>query len=148
ELKLSNRFGGRPKPGTPIMILRNDSRNNLSNGDVGVVIADDFAVFPGEGEQERYFSLESLPEYEVVFAMTIHKSQGSGFEQVLLILPPERGEHQLLSRELLYTGISRAKQRVILWSTPSVIQQTLGRCVERHSGLQDRIRDCFSALGE
>ncbi len=143
ELKLSNRFGGRPKPGTPIMILRNDSRCNLSNGDVGVVIAGDMAVFPGEGDEERYFSLESLPDYEVVFAMTIHKSQGSGFEQVLLILPPEQGEHQLLSRELIYTGISRAKQRVILWSRLSLVEQALEHCVVRHSGLPDRIQDCF-----
>ena len=92
--------------------------------------------FPGF---ERSFLAAELPEHEPVFAMTIHKSQGSGFSRALLVLPD--GDSPVLTRELLYTGITRASKEVVLWSTPAVTRLMLERRTRRASGLQARLAE-------
>ena len=80
-----------------------------------------------------------LPEHETVFAMTIHKSQGSEFDKVLLILPGR--ESPVLTRELLYTGITRAKESVLIWGTEEVVRFAISRATRRTSGLRDALWD-------
>ena len=129
-------------PGLPLIILRNDSRTGLSNGDIGLVWksadrADGIEIrFP---DREKGFSPVELPEHECVFAMTVHKSQGSGFDRVLMILPDR--ENPILTRELLYTGITRARTSVELWAAEPILAATLGNRTLRHSGLAARLAE-------
>ena len=129
-------------PGMPVMILANDRLTGLSNGDIGLFWKDlagsgaPRIYFPGF---ERSFLAAELPEHEPVFAMTIHKSQGSGFSRALLVLPD--GDSPVLTRELLYTGITRASKEVVLWSTPAVTRLMLERRTRRASGLQARLAE-------
>ena len=90
-------------------------------------------------DRERTFSPAELPDHELVYAMTIHKSQGSGFRNVLLLLPDEASP--ILTRELLYTGITRAEERLELWGTQEIIAEALARKTVRQSGLADRLRE-------
>jgi len=96
------------------MITRNDYNLRLFNGDIGIILPDPDkngepgVFFQGEEGVLRKFFHVSLPEHETVFAMTVHKSQGSEFERVLLILPDV--ESPALTRELIYTAITRAKK--------------------------------------
>jgi exodeoxyribonuclease V alpha subunit len=80
------------------------------------------------------FSREQLPAWEFGYAVTVHKSQGSEFDDVLLVLPVETN-HRLLSREIIYTGVTRARRRVIIYASQRVLDQALGRRIERTSGL-------------
>lgn len=125
-------------PGVPLLITRNDARTGLFNGDIGLVTADPSGGirvrFPN---RERSFIPAELPEHETVYAMTVHKSQGSGFRSVLLLLPDEA--NPVLTRELLYTGITRAEERLELWSPPEIIAEALSRKTVRQSGLTDRL---------
>ena len=77
-----------------------------------------------------------LPAHETVFAMTIHKSQGSEFDSVLLVLPD--ADSRVLSRELVYTGITRAKRRVLLMGSEDLVREAACRRVARHTGLFDQ----------
>jgi len=125
-------------PGAMIMITRNDYARELFNGDVGVIIADGDGVcrafFPRYGGYIA-FSMDMLPPWELAFAMTVHKSQGSEFDDVLLVLPPNDG-HRLLTREIIYTGITRARERVLIYGTGSALNAALARRIERISGLE------------
>ena len=128
-------------PGVPVMITRNDSRMELYNGDVGIVAAD--PEKPGvprihfPNKSRSYLPVE-LPEHETVFAMTVHKSQGSGFRNVLLVLPDE--PNPVLTRELVYTAVTRAEKRVELWGSETILADALRRKTVRLSGLADRLR--------
>ncbi len=129
-------------PGLPVMITRNDPRTGLFNGDVGLVVADPAgpgAVRVRFSNHSRGFLPAELPEHEIVFAMTVHKSQGSGFRNVLFVLPDEPGP--VLTRELIYTAITRAEQRVEVWGTQEVLADALRRKTVRLSGLADRLRE-------
>jgi len=123
--------------GAVIMVTRNDYAKELFNGDVGVVIRDRSgayrAFFPRFGSYIA-FSMEVLPPWELAFAVTVHKSQGSEFDDVLLVFPQDDG-HRLLTREIVYTGVTRARKRMILYGTESALQQALGRKIDRQSGL-------------
>ena len=128
------RWGGEWYPGRPVMITRNDYNLDLYNGDIGV------AIETGEGlraiferGEPRAFPLSHLTEHTTVHAMTIHKSQGSQFDQVVVVLP--EGESRLLTRELLYTAVTRARRRVWVVGTQDVIRQAVERSVQRASGL-------------
>lgn len=128
-------------PGVPLLITRNDPFTGLFNGDIGLVVSE-----PGRRgvrvrfpDRERTFSPAELPDHELVYAMTIHKSQGSGFRNVLLLLPDEASP--ILTRELLYTGITRAEERLELWGTQEIIAEALARKTVRQSGLADRLRE-------
>jgi exodeoxyribonuclease V alpha subunit len=127
----------------PIMITRNDYNLKLFNGDIGLLLPDSDsgeprAFFPGPDNTLRKFLPLRLPEHETAYAMTVHKSQGSEFDRVLLILP-ER-ESPVLSRELLYTGITRARTSVELWFDEKVFRAALARRVTRTSGLCDALQ--------
>ena len=124
--------------GLPLMILRNDRRTGLHNGDIGIVCkknGEPRVCFP---ESDRSFLIAELPEHEAVFAMTVHKSQGSGFESVLLLLP-ER-DTPVLTRELIYTGITRAKRQVEIRGTREILAVALARKTVRCSGLAERLK--------
>ena len=125
------------------MILRNDYTLRLFNGDIGLLLRDPEsdgalrAFFFGHNGELRRLTPSRLPEHETVWAMTVHKSQGSEFDNVLLILPEK--DSPLLTRELIYTGLTRARSRVEVWFQESVLRAAVTRYVQRGSGLRDRL---------
>jgi hypothetical protein len=126
-------------PGYPILILDNHYPLELWNGDRGIVLRgrvngrqERRAIFRRQGEFVAR-PLEYLPRFAAAFAMTVHKSQGSEFDRVLLVLPAEGGG-RILSKEILYTGLTRAKKGVALLATPGALSACLDRRIERHSG--------------
>ncbi len=123
--------------GAVVMVTRNDYSKELFNGDVGVIIrgADDAyrAFFHRSGSYLSY-PVNLLPSWEFAFAVTVHKSQGSEFEDVLLVLPDDEN-HRLLTREIVYTGITRAKKRVVLYGSRPALDTALQKTIERQSGL-------------
>jgi exodeoxyribonuclease V alpha subunit len=127
--------------GRPVMIARNDYNLKLFNGDIGLALPDadgEMRVFFASADGGiRKFSPSRLPAHETVFAMTIHKSQGSEFGAVLLILPGE--DAPILTRELIYTGLTRARERVEIWSAESVLRASLAKRASRTSGLRDAL---------
>ncbi len=129
--------------GRPIMITANDYNLGLFNGDTGILWPDDSpekklrAYFPDLNGQLRSLAPSRLPTHETVFASTVHKSQGSEFEQILLLLPAH--DTRALTRELIYTGITRAKSGVEIWGRKDVFSLALQRRVQRTSGLKDAI---------
>ena len=131
--------------GRPIMITRNDYNLKLFNGDIGVVFPDAEAngqmrvFFAYADGAIRRFSPSRLPAHETVFAMTIHKSQGSEFGCVLLVLPSK--DAPILTRELIYTGLTRARDRVEIWSLENVLRSALFKRTSRTSGLRDALWD-------
>jgi len=129
--------------GRPLLITRNDYNLRLFNGDVGIVLPDaeagnDLRVFfpAADGTLRKLHPLR-LPEHETVYAMTVHKSQGSEFDRVLFILPDK--DYPVLSRELLYTGVTRAREGIELWGSDEVIRAAVSRRIERTSGLRDAL---------
>ena len=130
------RYGGPWYPGRPVMITNNDYDLGLYNGDIGVAAwtVDGLrAVFDRGGA----FPPGYLGEHATVHAMTIHKSQGSQFGEVLVSLPP--ASSRLLTRELLYTAVTRASESVTLIGGESVIRRAVERSVQRASGLGPRL---------
>jgi len=126
--------------GRPIMVTRNDHRLGLANGDVGVVWPGEHgleAVFGFLEEDSRRFPLLRLPSLETVFALTVHKSQGTEFQDVLLVLPPQ--DNPVLTRELVYTAITRARESITIAGTPKVLKQAVDRPTSRTSGLKERL---------
>jgi exodeoxyribonuclease V alpha subunit len=127
--------------GRPVLITRNDYNLELFNGDIGILLPD-----PASNKELRAFFLSAdgtlrkflparLPEHETVYAMTVHKSQGSEFERVLLLLPDR--DSPVLTRELIYTGITRARLGVEVWGRDTVFLKGVGRRTLRASGLRD-----------
>jgi exodeoxyribonuclease V alpha subunit len=123
--------------GAPVLITRNDHARRLFNGDVGVILkavdGSYRAVFARHDGYES-FAAESLPSHEPGFALTVHKSQGSEYDEVLLLLPPAGGR-RLLTKEIVYTGITRARQRALICGTPEVLRTAIARRIVRESGL-------------
>ncbi len=124
----------------PIMVTRNDYQLKLFNGDNGVILIDHAtgesrAFFSGPDNSLRQILPLRLPEHETAFAMTVHKSQGSEFDRVLLVLPDR--ESPVLTRELLYTGITRARKSIELWSDAEIFTAAVRRKISRQSGLQE-----------
>lgn len=126
--------------GRPVMVTVNDYALRLFNGDVGITLPDpenpgSLAVFfPSATDGVRKVSPLRLPHHETVFAMTVHKSQGSEFDRILMVIPPV--ESPVLTRELLYTGITRARTAAGLWCGEAVFNAAVARRVERRSGLR------------
>lgn len=137
-------------PGKPILITQNDHPLRLYNGDIGMLLPDPvdrshlLAWFIGDDGELRRIPPARLPEHEPAFAITVHKSQGSEFDSVLLILPDK--ENPLLTRELLYTGLTRARTRVEVWFQESVLRTAIARKIQRTSGLRDRLCANFVQL--
>jgi exodeoxyribonuclease V alpha subunit len=153
----------------PVMVVRNDYGLKLFNGDVGLILPADpaheqatlpapatqaalhggsgrsigqgdgvwRAWFPGPGGDFRSFPTARLPAHETVFAMTVHKSQGSEFDDVLLILPDRPSP--VLTRELVYTAVTRARRSVTVCGCADVFKTAVARRVERSSGLRDAL---------
>lgn len=127
--------------GRPVMITRNDAALGVYNGDVGVALPGVEGgaslrvwLLEGEGQPPRSVMASRLAAIETAFAMTVHKSQGSEFEHVALVLPPHL--NPVLTRELVYTGITRAKAAFTLVAPdPAVWAQALQRRTRRASGL-------------
>ncbi len=127
--------------GRPVLITRNEPELRLFNGDIGICLPDSAGelrvYFPDASGGARALLPARLPEHETVYAMTVHKSQGSELDRVLMILP-ER-DSPLLTRELIYTGITRARSGVEVWSDPAILRAAVERRVERASGLHDAL---------
>jgi len=129
--------------GQPLMITQNDYNLSLFNGDSGVVLPDPEAggelrafFLSGEGRLRRFLP-SRLPAHETALAMTVHKSQGSEFHRLLLILPEK--DSPLLTRELLYTAITRARERVVIWAHEEILHATIQGRTMRTSGLRDAL---------
>lgn len=134
------RYGGEWYPGRPVMITTNDYTLDLYNGDIGVVVR------TGEGLRVVFErgGLRSYPpgylgDHSTVHALTIHKSQGSQFDEVVVSLPSEAS--RLLTRELLYTAVTRASRKVTIVGEAAVIRTAVDRSVQRASGLRSRLWD-------
>ena len=143
ESGLRERFGDLPRegewyPGRPIMVTRNDATLGLFNGDIGVtaVTASGMRVV-FRRDVITAFDRSHLGEHEAVHALTIHKSQGSQFGEVIVSLPGEAS--RLLTRELLYTAVTRATDAVTIVGAEEVVRQAIERKVERGSGLAERL---------
>lgn len=134
---------GRWYKGQPIMVTGNDYQLHLYNGDVGIVFPDlDSggqlrAYFPAEGGGFRKLLPGRLKECETVYAMTVHKSQGSEFDHVALLLPD--GPSRVVTRELIYTAVTRAKKKVEIWGSEKGLRDALLQTVPRESGLKDAL---------
>ena len=130
--------------GRPVLITRNHYALGLFNGDIGVTLPP-----AGTGKREwvvffrandggvRRFLPHQLPEHETVYAMTVHKSQGSEFDDVLLILPNK--DVPVLTRELVYTALTRARRKITIWGTPAILRSALTRKIQRTSGLREAL---------
>ncbi len=124
----------------PVMMTENNYELGLFNGDVGLVRPNDNNElriwFDQKGELKPVLP-SSVSGVETVFAMTIHKSQGSEFEKILVILP-EKKEIEIITRELLYTAVTRAKKQVIIQASEEVILNASAQSVKRGSGIMER----------
>ena len=114
--------------GRPVMITRNDYKLGLFNGDMGITLpvpgSDSqklYVCFPGDSGDFRSFLPSRLPEHETAFATTVHKSQGSEFNDILLVLPNK--DYPVLTRELLYTAITRARNNISIWGTQNILKR-------------------------
>ncbi|QTA78604.1 Exodeoxyribonuclease V, subunit alpha [Desulfonema limicola] len=129
--------------GRPVLITRNDYQLKLFNGDVGITIPDTESgnqmsvFFQSESGKFRKINPVRLPDHETVYAMTVHKSQGSEFDQVLLLLPDR--DTPVLTRELIYTGITRAIHNVEIWCEQKIFNTAVSRSIRRSSGLRDAL---------
>jgi exodeoxyribonuclease V alpha subunit len=125
--------------GRPLLITENDYRNRLWNGDVGLVTRDargqQVTSFVSPDGQTRELGFGRLPPHESAFALSVHKSQGSEVDSVALVLPEVQS--RVLSRELLYTAVTRAKKTVVIYGDRAVIAAAIERRVARSTGLSD-----------
>jgi len=127
-------------PGKPVIIDTNDYTLKLYNGDIGLCLPDhngDLKVyFESEGEV-RSIAPSRLPNYNTAYALTVHKSQGSEFNEVVTVLP--RTVSKVVNRELLYTAITRARNKIIIVGKRQILKKGIQRKVRRSSGLRDYI---------
>ena len=126
--------------GRLVLITENSPRHGLYNGDVGIAWPDEDGEprvwFDGR-EGLRAWLPSALPTHESAFALTVHKAQGSEFDRILLALP-DRGA-RVLSRELLYTGLTRCRHEIVLWASEPALRQAIARRAQRWSGLAERL---------
>lgn len=137
-------------PGRPVMVTANDHLNGLFNGDVGVVVSIEdessrrsrrpVVAFDGDDADGgiRLVEVARLDHFERLWAMTIHKSQGSEFDEVVVVLPDPPSP--ILTRELLYTAVTRARRSVTVVASDAAVRAAVERPVARSSGLADRLR--------
>ena len=148
--QLALRFGidtGRPwYHGRPVIITRNDYARGLFNGDVGIALQGVeglrvwFELSDRDGNAGlRSFSPRTLPAHENAWAITIHRSQGSEYRDVAVVLPPDP-DNRILTRELVYTAISRARSHAEIWTTDASLRAALARPIQRVGGLLERLQ--------
>lgn len=130
-------------PGRLVIIRKNTPSLDVYNGDVGIVINENrqsnrFELYIGD--RNKRIPVGLLPEHDTAFAMTIHQSQGSQFEHVAVLLPSSE-ESLLASRELFYTGVTRAQKEAAVFGTSKTIRASVLRKTERSSGLKDRLKE-------
>jgi exodeoxyribonuclease V alpha subunit len=127
------------------MITKNDYRLRLFNGDIGITMVDHtkqtgtMVFFTSPDGSVRCFPPLRLPDHETVYAMTVHKSQGSEFDDVLFVLPDR--DTPVLTRELIYTAITRAKEKIQIWGKEDIFLTAVARRIQRSSGLRDALWD-------
>lgn len=130
-------------PGRPVIITDNHYDLGLFNGDIGIALGEPGSAvglrvyFEGKDGALRGLAPARLPAHETVFALTVHKSQGSEFEQVLLVLP--EADSPLLSRELFYTAITRAGRHLEIWGSAAAIRKAIRQRADRASGLREAL---------
>lgn len=134
----------------PIMIAQNDKRLELSNGEVGVLVSKkghqgvgDYALFPQKNSLEtnpRQFPSLLLPRYEYAYCLSVHKSQGSEFERILLLMPTGS---ERFGREVLYTAVTRARKALEIWANIETLTQTISQQKTRMSGVLSRFLNHF-----
>ena len=129
--------------GMPLIVLENTPMLGLSNGDVGLVwmpknSGQPVVAFPGVDRSFKIVRFAEMPPFEQVFAMTVHKSQGSGFNHVMILLPSK--DVPVLTRELIYTAVTRAKRSVRLYSSEEILEKTLKNATVRYSGMADQLK--------
>lgn len=132
-------FGGRA-----VIVLQNDYELGLFNGDIGICVRETDGRlgvwFAGtDNDSPRRFAALDLPHCESAFAISIHKSQGSEYPHIHVLLPPDP-EHRILSRQLLYTAVSRARQSVHLYASEAALAAALERRITREGGLRERLQ--------
>jgi len=148
ELRTAGRLEGRSAlyDGRPVIVTANDYQAELFNGDVGVVSprsGDGTAQALGvhfrarDGVTTRTLSPARLPEHETAYALSVHKAQGSEFAEVALVLPSRPSP--IVTRELVYTAVTRARRTVTIFGSRAVLEAAIERRVERSSGLRDRL---------
>ncbi|MGK5091214.1 exodeoxyribonuclease V subunit alpha [Deltaproteobacteria bacterium TL4] len=153
--------------GAPVMILENDYQNNLFNGDQGLFLKFEHpeskkielkAVFPIEGAYQTFYD-HQLKSHQLAYAITVHKSQGSEYDHVAIILPPHSqneslGESasesmsskadELLSKEMLYTALTRAKKSVLILGPKETLIHAASRKINRYSGIKSMLKELAS----
>ena len=132
-------------PGRPILVTRNDPRTGLSNGDTGFVVRDAnhrirvrFPELRDAEAQPRLVTPSRLPPHESFFAVTVHRAQGSEYDEVAVALGP--AESRIATRELLYTAVTRARRRVVVYGSEESVAAAVERATERSSGLREALR--------
>jgi len=126
--------------GRPVMVTRNNHSLKLYNGDIGIAIEDQDGhpeVAFGDEHEIRLLSTTRLEDVQTVHALTIHKSQGSEFGHAVVILPNETS--RILTRELLYTGVTRVRKKLTIVGSRKVIESAISRSIRRATGLADRL---------
>ncbi|QBI21958.1 exodeoxyribonuclease V subunit alpha [Egibacter rhizosphaerae] len=134
-------------PGRPVLVTENDYQRQLFNGDVGVVTetptgdghARRLVAFPAADGGATHLAPARLPSHDTSFAMTIHKAQGSQFTHAVVVLP--RRDSRICTRELVYTGLTRARQAATLVGSEEVVRAALARRIQRPSGLRAALAD-------
>jgi exodeoxyribonuclease V alpha subunit len=132
-------------PGRALLVTRNDQRTQLSNGDTGIVVAhpDGVRAAFGVGDDIREFAPAQLEDIETAFAMTIHKSQGSEYATVVVVLPPSTSP--LIGRELLYTAVTRTTRRLIVIGTEAAVVAAVSTPGRRVTGLTRALKGTSSS---
>jgi len=129
-------------PGRPVMVLRNDYFRGLFNGDIGVTMEKRTqggmaVIFPDSTHGCRQLDAQQLTEHQTSYAMTVHKSQGSEFNHINLLLPDT--ESPLLTRELIYTAVTRARKSITIWAVPELLCLAVERPIQRTTGLRQAL---------
>ena len=137
--------------GRPVLVTSTDADLGLSNGDTGLAWTDPadgrlLVWFEAPDGEPRSLSPLRMPPHETAYFMTVHKSQGSEFEEVVLLIPDD--PHPLVSRELIYTAVTRARRHAEIWGTEESLLAGLGRVTERFSGLADALWADVGATGQ
>ncbi|WP_068471489.1 exodeoxyribonuclease V subunit alpha [Candidatus Protochlamydia phocaeensis] len=138
----------------PILIVTNDYRQDLFNGETGVLMRklplrgvslEDYALFPSRAQEGsvRRLSALLLPKYEYAYCLSVHKSQGSEFDRVVLVLPEGS---ELFGREVFYTAVTRARKHVEVYGSDIVIHKTISQQGQRLSGIEQRLRTDSTVL--
>ena len=141
RLRSEGRPAGEWAPGRPVLVTANDPHSGLFNGDVGVLMNRQdgrgvMAWFPGSREP-RSVPLAALPSHDTAWAMTVHRAQGSEFGSVLLVLPPQ--PHELVGPELLYTGVTRARSRLLVAADEAALRAACQQRPPRRTGLLEKL---------